>query len=210
MQSFRSTLGSWAKFLVWRTSKIRPSRYSSEDWNREYTSGLWKRLEDMDELGHYSVIAGYAGSVAPRTLLDIGCGHGVLAGHLKIIPYQRYLGIDLSEQAVNEASRRHGDQRTFFEAFDAREFRSDQFFDLIIFNECLYYLGTPRETIRSYSMLLAPGGKMIVSMWTACETRAIWPEVHASMRVEDAVTIRNHRSGIGWTVKLLSRPGTDG
>jgi 2-polyprenyl-3-methyl-5-hydroxy-6-metoxy-1,4-benzoquinol methylase len=207
MAHIQTELRSWMKFLLWRTGTIRSDRHTSDDWDREYASGTWKRLEAIDELAHYSVIGGYAAAVSPRTLLDVCCGHGVLASRLKALPYQRYAGIDLSQRAINEAMERFGDERTFFRVADAREFQSAEAFDLIIFNECLYYLGTPREVIRRYSELLAPRGRIIVSMWTAPQNRAVWAEIEPIITVEDAVTVRNQRTGIEWTVKL-SVPNT--
>jgi len=183
---------------------IRSSPLTRHEWDRQYDSGSCKRLEAIDELAHYSVIVGYAASVGPRTLLDVGCGQGVLTGQLKALPYQRYLGIDISQHAINEALQRFGDERTFFSAADARHFQSEEAFDLIIFNECLYYLGTPREVIRHYSELLAPGGRMVVSMWAAPQNRAVWSEIDPVIAVEDAVTIRNQRTGIEWAVKRFA------
>lgn len=203
MATIQANLRSWAKFLLWRAGTIRPSAHTKEDWEEEYASGAWKRLEQIDELAHYSVIAGYAASVAPRALLDVACGAGVLSGHLKTIQYQRYLGLDVSDKAIAEAGERHGDERTRFVAADARRFECDETFDLIIFNECLYFLGTPREVLRRYARLLAPGGRMILSMWVAPQNRAVWSEVDPVTRIEDAVTVRNERTGIGWTVKLF-------
>ncbi len=204
MPKAQRILRSWVKFLVWRLTGVWASKHSREDWDREYKTGTWRHLEEVGELGHYSVIAGYAQLIRPKAILDVACGSGVLARHLKALPYKHYLGIDLSMEAVMEASRRYGDERTRFQTADAREFASEQLFDLIVFNECLYYFRKPADVARHYSKLLAPGGKCIVSMFMATENRAIWRELEPFAAIEDAMTIRNQKSGVGWVIKLLS------
>ena len=195
---------SWIKFLLWRTKKIWASAQSKEAWDQEYAGGHWKGLESMQELGHYSAIAGYADFSEAKAILDVGCGHGVLARRLTRLGYQNYLGIDLSAEAIKEASSLNQDPRSTFAAADAWQFETEQAFDLIIFNECLYYLGEPRKIMRKYSKFLAPNGKFIVSMFGVPANLAIWHELQQELRVMDSVSVR-HGSGYRWTVKLLSR-----
>src|SRR5271169_5893199 len=69
----------------------------AETWNSEYTSGLWNRLNDIDEVGHYAVLLGFLiYSQANRGILDIGCGKAVLLEYLRrSCGYEHYVGIDI-------------------------------------------------------------------------------------------------------------------
>lgn len=206
MKEISQTIRSGVKFLLWSTTGKWESRKSKESWDQEFLTGHWRCLESVGELGHYSLIVGYASALAPQTILDVGCGQGVLAGHLKPVPYRRYLGIDFSPDAVGKASNLHADARASFSVADARAFDSQEVFDLIVFNECLYYFGNPAEIIRKYVKNLAPNGKVIISMFAAPENIAVWRLLQHELVVEDAVTVKNHKSGRSWTVKCLA-PG---
>ncbi len=206
MREISRTIRSGVKFLLWSTTGMWETRQSKESWDREFLTGHWRCLESIEELAHYSLIVGYASALAPTTILDVCCGQGVLAGHLKPVPYQRYLGIDFSSDAVGKASHLHADARTSFVVADARAFASEEVFDLIVFNECLYYFGNPTEMIRKYVKNLAPKGKIIISMFAAPENMAVWRLVQHDLVVEDAVTVKNDKSGRSWTVKCLA-PG---
>jgi 2-polyprenyl-3-methyl-5-hydroxy-6-metoxy-1,4-benzoquinol methylase len=206
MNEISRTLRSGVNFLLRSTTGKWETRQSRESWDREFVSGQWQRLESIEELGHYSVIVGHASALAPKSILDVCCGQGVLAGHLKSVPYRRYLGIDFSSEAITQATNVHSDARTSFRVADAHAFDSEDTFDLIVFNECLYYFGKPREVIRSYMKNLAPNGKMIISMWVALENVAVWRLVQRDLIVEDSVTVKNDRSGSSWVIKRLS-PG---
>src|SRR5215471_3699274 len=74
----------------------------AETWNSEYNSGLWNRLTDIDELGHYAVLLGFLiYAQANRAILDVGCGKAVLLDYLRrSCGYERYVGIDVSEIAI--------------------------------------------------------------------------------------------------------------
>jgi SAM-dependent methyltransferase len=194
------------KFLLWSTTGKWEYRQCNKSWDQEFLTGHWRCLESVSELGHYSLIAGYASASVPKTILDVCCGQGVLAGHLKSVPYQRYLGIDFSSDAVGKASNSHADVRTTFLVADARAFDPEEVFDLIVFNECLYYFGNPAEMIRKYAKNLAPNGRVIISMFVAPENMAVWRSVQRGLVVVDAVTVKNHESKRSWTVKCLA-PG---
>ncbi len=204
MREIGQTIRSGVKFLLWSTTGKWETRQSKEAWDREFLTGHWRCLESIDELAHYSLIVGYTSALAPKSILDVCCGQGVLAGHLKPVPYRRYLGIDFSSDAVGEASNTHADGRTRFFVADARTFDSEDVFDLIVFNECLYYFGNPTEMIRKYVKNLAPNGKVIISMFAAPENIAVWRLVQHELDVEDAVTVKNNKSGRSWTVKCMS------
>jgi len=193
----------WAKYFLWRIIGITAGSQSADDWDQQYASGHWRFLDNLAETAHYGVIAAWARRLEPKSVLDVGCGHGVLTDHVKTLPYRDYLGIDLSSQAVTEAANRHADGRTGFQAADAKAFAPKQLFDLIIFNESLYYLGDPRDVFAHYSKFLAPGGRFIVSMFGEPCNRVVWNALRKILSVEDSVTVSNRKSGVNWTIELL-------
>jgi 2-polyprenyl-3-methyl-5-hydroxy-6-metoxy-1,4-benzoquinol methylase len=193
----------WIKYLLWRLCGIRASGHAAADWDRDYTSGHWRSLDGLNEAARYGVIAAWAQALCPAAILDVGCGNGVLTGHLKTLPYQRYLGVDLSPEAIREAAGRHADARSAFQAADAKSFWPEGVFDLIVFNEILYYLGTPKDVLAHYRQFVAPDGKFIVSMFDEPRNRVVWDAVHKVLSVEDSVSLKNRKSGTGWIVELL-------
>lgn len=203
-RSFKQYVQSWLTFMKWKVGGMRADARTGEDWNRQYSKGSWDFLEDMSQRAHLSVIAGYALAVKPKSILDIGCGQGALEEHLKGVSYTRLVGIDLSDVAVDKAIRQHGDSRTEFRVADAREFCPDRTFDLMIFNECLYYLGDPQQVIERYFRFLAPGGRLIISMYVTPKGRVAWDSVHRAAIPEDATSVRSRMVGRTWTVELLA------
>ena len=96
---------------------------------------------------------------AHSSLLDVGCGVGTMADHL---PALDYTGVDVSHKALAIARTRH--PGTFI-CSDAEGFHSDRKFDVILFNETLYYLEDPLKQLARYREFLSEGGPMIVSIW---------------------------------------------
>ena len=75
-------------------------------WEREYASGRWSYLGGVDELAHYSVIVGYYAFLKPGgSVLDVGCGEGILQTRLSPHGYCRYLGIDFAAGAIHQCGR---------------------------------------------------------------------------------------------------------
>jgi 2-polyprenyl-3-methyl-5-hydroxy-6-metoxy-1,4-benzoquinol methylase len=81
-----------------------------------------------------------------QTLLDIGCAGGSLAGALSL-QFVRYVGIDISEYAIQQSSRSFPQPGREFHASDLQAYKPVEQFDVIVFNEVLYYL--PFEKILS-------------------------------------------------------------
>ena len=148
----------------------------------------------------YAVIAGYLrADAAQRTILDVGCGTGVLQPWLSSVGYERYRGVDLSSTAINEAQRR-ANETTSFEAADAAIYKYDGTFDIIIFNEMLYYLTDPAGTIHHFSKLLAPGGKFIISLFHSRESWQVWRRCRTSLTLLDETRVDH--AGVSWRVRL--------
>ena len=137
------------------------------DWDREYREGKWDALRDADEEVRYAILAGCIVGreyKAPAAVLDLGCGPGVLRDHLSPESIHRYVGVDLSVEAVEQA-RSRGHERSVYVAAPVETWASDGDYDAIVFNEVLYYLPHPIATVERYVPALASSGSIFVSMW---------------------------------------------
>ncbi len=104
------------------------------------------------------------------SVLDVGCAGGTLVSVLP--PFSRYLGMDVSAHAIGvaradpELAPLIAGGSVFFEAVDVREYRSEQTWDVMVFNEVLYYLRTDQAIaeVERYAKFLNPAGILCVSM----------------------------------------------
>lgn len=192
----------------WRYAKFRLSGYSKlsnsrAQWEREYEEGRWDYLGGLSELAHYSVVAGYCAFFESKSILDIGCGHGVLTRMLKTHPYHFYQGVDVSERAIAKAATCYGDDKTNFVSADAALFQPTQRFDTVIFNECLCYFDEPALIVRRYRQYLEPNGRVIVSAYSSGQEREMFRLIGTDSRLLDTVTVTN---GLGqrWNVRVFA------
>jgi SAM-dependent methyltransferase len=183
-----------------------PPKVPVATWRDEYADGEWSRLHQIGELGHYSVIAGYFGRFKPGgSVLDVACGEGVLHHHLKPYRYARYLGIDFVPEAIAVAAETT-DQNADFDVADAARYATEQKFDAIIFNECLYYFDDPMAVLHRYADFLEDGGVFIISNYSCLYNLRMIRSIRQHFDVDHEVSVIN-RDGISWTVQL-ARPRT--
>ena len=177
-------------------------KISRERWNQEYAEGRWRGLEDVRDLARYSVIIGYCDHYRPGGgLLDVGCGEGILQRRLSQGGYGRYLGLDCSEEAISGARTRR-DAHTEFCCADAENYEPQESFDIIIFNEVIYYFANPVAVVLRLARNLNPGGIIIVSMFRRGTSHAIWGALDRVLRLEDAVTVTN-KDRASWDIKVF-------
>ena len=173
---------------------------SASVWNQEFGAGKWDFLGSAREMPRYAVIAGYFGAGSGRrSVLDVGCGAGLLQPWLKRFGYARYLGIDLSDTAI-ETAQALADPETRFEAADAESFVPPAPFDVIIFNEMLYYMHDPVAMLGRYAEKLASDGIFIVSLWECRESVRAWSKVRGALEVLDETSVV--RTGVSWRIRV--------
>lgn len=175
-------------------------------WESRYKLDGLDYLKELDELARYSIISGYfrhfkrGGSV-----LDLGCGEGILQEKIGSGYYSRYLGVDISSEAIKRASTK-SDHKTAFMRFDISKYVSQESFDAIVFNEVLYYLDDPLDTVDRYSKYLNNDGILIISMYVdkyfTKRTSAVWEKIGKHYSEVDMVEVTN-KSGVSWVCKTL-------
>ena len=162
----------------------------------------------MDELAHYSVIVGYCYYWKSNpTILDVGCGQGILQGKLNIGSYSFYEGIDISHEAILQAEHKI-DLNTDFHVANILDFKTKKLFDIIIFSESLYYLDTINEiskVIDIYAQFLEVNGKIIISQFATENVNEIWKELDMKLILIDQVEVTN-RFNLRSTIKVYDAP----
>ena len=193
---------NWLGGLV----RYRPTRFSGNEWNLQYSTGRWDSLGNIGELAHHSIIAGYFRHYsANRSVLDVCCGEGVLQGVLGKDAYSNYVGVDISSAAIAKAEARLSANTTFFSA-DVAAFIPAQCFSVIVFNECLYYFEDPLAVLERYERFLCGNGVFVVSMYVQKQPARIWRMIDANYQVQDETKVTNS-VGVSWTVKAIKPRG---
>lgn len=170
-------------------------------WEAQYREGGWAFMRNPDEVARYSVIAGYVHALTPGgSVLDVGGGEGILVDHLRPFGYSRYLGIDLSEAAVEQAAGRR-DQKTAFAAADAEAFVPEGRWDAIVFNECVYYFEDPVGTVGRYKGFLAPGGVLVVSTFRSRRSDVIAARLKKAHELLEETAVSNRKGT--WVVRIF-------
>lgn len=196
MSRIKAAVPLGIKARLTKRSGLKP--LSAAVWNQEFGSGGWDFLSD--EMPRYAVIAGYHHRMNPHdTVLDVGCGTGVLQPWLERVGYQRYLGLDLSVAAIEQAQER-ANEATRFEATDAEKYTPAESYDVVIFNEMLYYMTDPVDVVRRYAQYLTQNGTYIVSLWQCRESWRVWNKCKSSLALLDETRI--DRKGSSWVIRL--------
>ena len=134
---------------------------SAKEWDKLYEEGHWDYLEDYGEAARYDVITGMIRRrKRVKTLLDLGCGSGVLAEYLEKGKYA-YTGIDFSAKAIEKSNSDYG---SFYTA-DVTSYIPEHKYDCIVFNEVLYYISDQLGLIQKYMDWLNEDGLIIISLY---------------------------------------------
>jgi len=200
--------------LLWPVRLLLPLRadlrwtgYDKNHWEAEFAGGRWACLYSLEEAGHYYIIALYVKMFGGNgAILDVGCGEGILQSIVKPFGDAKYLGIDLSENAIQVASKK-SNLHTSFLAVKAQEFMTEERFNTIIFNETLYYFPQPAKILEYYAQFLSRNGVFIISMTlygigSGLLTLGIWRDIERYHVVLKEMVVHT-KSGATWIVKVL-------
>jgi SAM-dependent methyltransferase len=204
--SWRRTLRRWAYTYLQAPFGIgRPQAVAQ--WDDEYAGGKWRKLDSAAQLGHYALIAGYVAhfTQTPASIVDVGCGHGRLYELLRRAPYRRYVGLDISPEAIRQATAAYGSDTTRFEVASFEEWHPDERFDVIIFNESIYYAKDPLRELERWVGLLSPDGIVVLSIVQSSMNAGVARRIRRRFAVSHLSRVRNER-GETWEVSVIPRP----
>jgi SAM-dependent methyltransferase len=186
---------------------VRPT---ANTWNAQYELGRWTYLGQLSELSRYSVLVGYMVHFKPGgAVLDVGCGEGVLLRRLEPHGYSRYVGVDLSSSAITGLAERHSERLSFFAA-DGEHYVPTEEFDIIVFNEVLYFFRDPLGAVERYASSLRSGGILLVSICTAFKGgTAILERLKEDYAVLDETRVTHADNQWSWICVALATRASD-
>ena len=203
-QKVQSKLRAWQHEYINRPLKLG-TPIDRQVWEQQFQEGMWDYLGSEDERGRFEeIVRCYREFGNGGTVLDVACGGGWLYGYLKeaglIMPHQ-YLGVDLSQTAVDGAQKRFPEAR--FAQMDFDKDTLGERFDIIVFNECIYFFNKPAAKVdwcRKHN--LEADGKFIFSIYGEEKNQYLWPEVAKGNVLLSEKTVTNNK-GQQWTIKTL-------
>jgi 2-polyprenyl-3-methyl-5-hydroxy-6-metoxy-1,4-benzoquinol methylase len=168
------------------------------DNTRENRKDSWQRLRGIHEAARYQAVRSVTERYARNGfVLDVGCSQGILQEGLR---YRRYLGVDNFEQSIALAKPK-SDSRTQFVCADGSNFVADERPNAVVMNEVIYYLRDPVGAIEHHANSLAPGGVLIISIYTKTwPSRRLLRAIAARLElVESRLVSSGH---LAWTVAV--------
>lgn len=145
--------------------RFGPSSTKKVLWDREFSTGHWDFIDNTTGDVIYSYLESFANQ---GSILDLGCGPGNTANELPEDAYENYVGVDISEVALQKGrirSERSGRaSKNRFELGDFLSYSPSQKFDVILFRESMYHvpISKVRSMLDKYSKYLTKDGVFIV------------------------------------------------
>lgn len=179
------------------------------EWDKEFSSGRWNCLDDNPaERARHAIIGMYCQKYFPGgNILDVGCGEGTLVDFLSDRQKKKYLGIDISSEAIKIGKRKR--RGMDFQCVEAESFETKRKFDVIVFNEVLYYLDDA-EIFAKFTNFLKKGNIVILSLYRMKSERHDKPILKNSRKFFDfgeAIEVSGDAGGqnVTWRVEVLKK-----
>lgn len=174
-------------------------------WNQVYERDYAAKLDSPDQQARNHLISGIIADVAELhpSILDVGCGVGTV---YRLIQHHDvdYKGIDISQIAIAHCDRDFGTQKgRNFEVAEFENFESKSAFEVIVFNEVLYYfrLSQVRPVIKkAVSLLRGRNSLLVISMSNNPKAQVIWFLCRFLRKPLQSISVRS-KQGNSWTVK---------
>ncbi|MGD0987072.1 MAG: class I SAM-dependent methyltransferase [Candidatus Sulfotelmatobacter sp.] len=148
--------------------KYGPQSVKRSLWNAEFSTGQWDCLNTTGGEGAHPQVEKYANG---GSVLDLGCGPGTIAVELNPASYTFYMGVDISDVAVEKAAKRAQEtgrsERNQYRQSDILTYNPDRRYDVILYGDSIYYI-PPRQVgamLQRYSSHLTGNGVFIARLF---------------------------------------------
>jgi len=161
--------------LTYQAARLRslgkrsaPERLRRLIWDWEFKHGNWDYLEESPDPELFSYLVG---ALRGGVLLDLGCGNGVVRCGLPPDAFRRYVGVDLSEEALRRLEERAAALPSLLDGqlLIAGDFSDSDVlarvggsFDVVLLHDSIYYIDDLPSLLRRLPALLAPDGRIVV------------------------------------------------
>lgn len=133
-------------------------------WNSEYESGRWDQVGSTVDDCLYPCLGEH---IAQGAILELGCGTCPTAVELPLNAYSNFVGVDISDVAIQSAVRRSVDcgreYKNRFERSDLVSYVPRGRYKVILFRDSIYYLppGRIKATLERYAKYLSDDGVFV-------------------------------------------------
>jgi SAM-dependent methyltransferase len=172
-------------------------------WNHQYAKGVWDSLKNPIEFERQKVCKSFFDTHKPNgSLLEIGCGEGMLIEYIfEGKGYGQYLGIDVSDLVIKNCQKL-ANERTKFIVADMDNLVLPQKYDVIMFNETIYYASNITQVLTNcIQNILTNNGIFVISIHQHKNSSEHWKEIHESLQTIDNQQVTNERST--WVIEVL-------
>lgn len=140
-------------------------------WNLRYLKGYNNFLNSQTEIQKNEILSEFIikkSNNKQGDILDLGCGNGFLS---KQLIFKKYTGVDISSIAIK--SNKQIIKNVNFYCMPLEKFKNKYKYDIIIFNEILYYVNY-KQTIHKFLKYLKRNGIIVISTYKHPETLKSW------------------------------------
>lgn len=182
------------KFHHWRRKRR---------WNKQYRNGRWESLKSDKEAHRYYQIIDFMKKYGPKnpSILDLGCGDGVLRERMEGFDFDTFKGIDFSTVSIAKAKAKNL-LKSEFDAQDIIHFKPEQSYDIIVFNEVFYYIpdSEKNRVLTLISNHLNQGGIIITSIFR--KVNGSWPyfKENPNLKEIDYQTVTTSEENTYWKI----------
>lgn len=190
---------------------VEKSELKREKWDHQYRQGTWDYLNSTDEIPRYSVLGSYMKFLGrPISLLDVGCGEGLVLKFCEREWLKIYTGLDISQTALDKIKTLLPTDTLICSTLEDCSINNK--FDVILFNEVLYYTSDPESQLMRFRDYLKPEGYILISTykksgWFSRNSRGIqnvWRLVEkCKWNKIDEVLITNIPKKKSWRITLI-------
>ena len=141
---------------------------SEKKWDQQWRSGQWGYMDKVPVERSKIAVMGVMVQIYSNgtgSVLDIGCGEGSLSDFLTSEQKIKYVGVDLSKEAVLSGRlKRKGIRLVHAAAHQFRPRQDRRQYDTIIFADMLYYVEY-ENVLNQYDSYLGASGIVVISIF---------------------------------------------